>query len=180
MAVREKGWPSITRIKVETHIILGPPYFTRMESDTVCALQYTSRKNSTIQSKSLILRIWKSARKAGNTYNKTIKWQHKAVSSVKIGGSENTSWENAEIHVSWGSWRAFREEAVYKLIVVRKRAFGKSSGNEPQGRGRVDIMVWRNRGEAILSITKHLLRGVARDDAGEVRQHRLWKASQSS
>ena len=37
-----------------------------------------------------------------------------------------------------------------------------------------------NRGEAILSITKQLLRGVARDGAGEVRQHRLGKASQSS
>ena len=61
-----------------------------------------------------------------------------------------------------------REEAVYKLIVVRRRAFGKSSGNEPRGRGRVNIMVWRNRGEAILSLTKHLLRGVARDDAGDL------------
>ena len=69
---------------------------------------------------------------------------------------------------------------MYKLILVRRRAFGKSNGNEPRGRGRVDIRVWRNRGEAILSITKHLLRGVARDDAGEVRQHRLGKASQSS
>ena len=34
--------------------------------------------------------------------------------------------------------------------------------------------------EAVLSVTRHLLRGVTRDGAGEVRQHRLWKASQSS
>ena len=145
MAVREKGWPSIT-IQVEPHTILEPLYLTSMESDTIYSLQYTSRKKSKRQSKSLILRTWKSARKAGNTYKKTIQWQHKAVSSIKIGSPENTGWENEEIHVRWGSWRAFHEEVVYELTVVRRRAFGKSNGKEPRGRGRVDITVWRNRG----------------------------------
>ena len=53
------------------------------------------------------------------------------------------------------------------------RAMGRSHEEEGEW-----ILRYGETGEAVLS--KHLLRGVTRDGAGEVRQHRLWKASQSS
>lgn len=57
---------------------------------------------------------------------------------------------------------------------------GRAMGMSHEEEGEWILGYGENRGEAILSITKQLLRGVARDGAGEVRQHRLGKASQSS
>lgn len=44
--------------------------------------------------KYFISRKLKSAGHTGNTYNKTMKWQHRAVYSLKTGGSENTSYRS--------------------------------------------------------------------------------------